>query len=237
MRETIIDTYATKSFDLAVDEVLDSGRNLSGFVLAYGQAGRGKSIAADRYHCHRGGAYIRVWEGWTQTNFLQRLLFEVRGKNEDLPRHNANRCKEMIVNILQREPKPLFIDEADRLSIGRIEDLRDIFEMSAAPIVLIGEEGLHGLLAERRRIWSRVVHEVFFGPIVGAEVALYAMQATGLDMDSEVSIAIAQKCEGDFRLVRNMLVLLEKTAKAAESNSITQEMCEVVFKARNWRRK
>ena len=124
MREVIIETDAMIRFNSAVDEVAGADRMLSGFVLAYGQAGRGKSVAADRYHYQRGGAYVRVWQGWSQTAFLQRLLFEVRGKNMDMPRHTGNRCKELVVQLLEAEPKPIFIDEADRLRIDRIEDLR-----------------------------------------------------------------------------------------------------------------
>lgn len=165
MREVIIETEAMSRFDTAVDTVLDADRAFSAFVLAYGQAGRGKSVAADRYYIQRGGAYVRVWQGWSQSAFLQRLLFEVRGRNGDVPTHNGNRCKEIIVDLLNKKRVPLFIDEADRLKIDRIEDLRDIHEMTGAPVVLIGEEGLLGLLSERRRIWSRVAHEVEFGPI------------------------------------------------------------------------
>ena len=94
MRAIIIDTEAKTQFDGAVDACLASDKALSGFILAYGQAGRGKSVAADGYHCYRNvGAYVRVWQGWSQSAFLQRLLFEVRGSNEDMPRYNGNRCK------------------------------------------------------------------------------------------------------------------------------------------------
>ena len=237
MRETIIETEAMGRFDSAVDDVVNAERGLSGFVLAYGQAGRGKSVAADRYHYTRGGAYVRVWQNWSQTSFLQRLLFEVRGKNTDMPRHTGNKCKEVIVQLLQDERKPLFIDEADRLKIDRIEDLRDIHEMTGAPVVLIGEEGIFGLLSERRRIWSRVAYEVEFGPISSAEVALYAMQAAGLDIPLALSSEIAQRTEGDFRLVRNMMLLLEKTAKAAGSFTVDRAMLNTVLSARSWRRK
>ena len=195
MREVIIETDAMIRFDSAVDEVAGADRMLSGFVLAYGQAGRGKSVAADRYHYQRGGAYVRVWQGWSQTAFLQRLLFEVRGKNMDMPRHTGNRCKELVVQLLEAEPKPIFIDEADRLRIDRIEDLRDIHEMTGAPVVLIGEEGIFGLLHERRRIWSRIAYEVEFGPVSPAEIALYAQQAAGLDLPLSLSTEIAQKTE------------------------------------------
>lgn len=237
MREVIIDTEAMSRFDSAVDEVTGAERGLSGFVLAYGQAGRGKSVAADRYHYQRGGAYLRVWQNWSQTSFLQRLLFEVRGKNTDMPRHTGNRCKELIVQALEADCKPLFIDEADRLKIDRIEDLRDIHEMTGAPIVLIGEEGIFGLLSERRRIWSRVAYEIEFGPISPAEIALYAMQAAGLDINLELAAEMARKTEGDFRLVRNMCLLLEKAAKAQEAFKVDREMLETAFTARNWRRK
>lgn len=237
MRETIIDTEAMTKFDTAVDEVVNAERGLSGFVLAYGQAGRGKSVAADRYYYTRGGAYVRVWQGWSQTSFLQRLLFEVRGKDADMPRHTGNRCKELIVQLLQNDRKPLFIDEADRLKIDRIEDLRDIHEMTGAPVVLIGEEGIFGLLSERRRIWSRVAYEVEFGPISPSEVSLYAMQAAGLDVPLALSSEIAQKTEGDFRLVRNMLLLLEKSAKAAGIFTVDRAMLDTALSARSWRRK
>ena len=148
------------AFEEAVDSALGSEKGLSGFILAYGQAGRGKSVAADGYHISRTtGAYVRVWQNWSQSAFLQRLLFEVRGSKEDMPRINGNRCKEIIVQLLKDRKQPLFIDEADRLKIDRIEDLRDIYEMTGVPVILIGEEGLLGLLSERRRIWSRVPTE------------------------------------------------------------------------------
>lgn len=237
MREVIIETEAMGRFDSAVDAVTQADRGLTGFVLAHGQAGRGKSVAADRYHYSRGGAYIRVWQNWSQTAFLQRVLFEVRGKNTDMPRHTGNRCKEMIVQLLEENRQPLFVDEADRLHIDRIEDLRDIHEMTGAPIVLIGEEGIFGLLHERRRIWSRVAHEVEFGPLSPAEVGIYAMQAAGLEIPGDLCGRMAQRSEGDFRLVRNMLLLLEKTARATGTKTVDTEMLDLALASKPWRRK
>lgn len=237
MRDIIIETDATTRFNAAMDAVRDGGKYASGFVLVHGQAGRGKSVAADRYHFLNGGAYVRVWQGWSQTAFLQRLLFEVRGKDTDIPRHTGNRCKEMIVELLQSNPLPIFIDEADRLKVDRIEDLRDIHEITGVPVVLIGEEGLYNLLIARRRIWSRVAYEVEFGPISPAEVAMYAMQAAGLNVPPEFCVELAQKAEGDFRLVRNMMILLEQAAKAAENFTVDRGMLDTVFSARSWRRK
>lgn len=224
-------------FDEAVDDVLSAGPGTSGFVLAYGQAGRGKSVAADRYCTQRSGVHMRVWEGWSQTSFMQRLLFEIRARNGDMPRHTGNRCKEYIVDLLDKERKPIFVDEADRLAMPRIEDLHDIHEMTGAPIVLIGEEGLIGLLSERRRIWSRVAYEVEFTGITAPDVALYAMQAAGLKITAELCQAIVAKSEGDFRLVRNVCLLLERAAKARGDFTPDREMVDTVLSSKSWRRK
>lgn len=241
MRDVIITTDAMARFNAATDEILESGKAMSGFILAYGQAGRGKSVAADQYHIERGGAYVRVWQGWSQTAFMQRLLFEVRGKDLDMPRHTGQRCKEMIVNILDEqrrngEMRPIFVDEADRLKIDRIEDLRDIHEMSGVPIILIGEEGLLDMLSNRRRIWSRVVQEVEFGPLNPVEVGIYAMKAAGLDIPADECAKIAARAEGDFRLVRNMMLLLERSAKATGNFVVDADALEMVLSARSWRR-
>ena len=237
MRDVIIPTDATARFNTVVDTVVEADKGISGFILAYGQAGRGKSVAADQYYYQRGGTYVRVWEGWTQAAFLQRVLFEVRKKKGDLPKGSANKCKQNLVELLDKTRNPIFIDEADRLAIARIEDLRDIHEITGVPIVLIGEEGLFGLLSERRRIWSRVVGEVEFGPISAAEVAMYAMKAAALDIPAELCGRIAERAEGDFRLVRNMMLLLEKAAKAAENFTVDVTMLDGVLSARSWRRK
>lgn len=126
----------------------------------------------------------------------------------DMPRHNGTRCKEMIIEILEEDYKPLFIDEADRLSIDRIEDLRDIFEMTGVPIVLIGEEGIWGLLRERRRIMSRVAHEVEFSPISPVEVSLFLNNATDLLIPADLCQRITKQADGDFRIVRNKCSLM-----------------------------
>lgn len=236
MRDTIIETEAMSRFDTAVDEVAADEQAISGFILAYGQAGRGKSVAARRYAKERGGTLIHVWQGWSQTAFLQSLLAAIRG-GEDMPRMAGTRCKGQIVRELEGGRRPLFIDEADRLRIDRIEDLRDIHELTGVPVVLIGEESIFGLLAERRRIWSRVINEVEFAPASPAEVALYAMRSTGLDIPMQLASEIARRTEGDFRLIRNLIFQLEKSAKASGSFKVDDEMLETVLSSRPWRRK
>lgn len=237
MRDIIIDTEAMLNFNAAVDSMLAPDNGLSGFILGHGEAGRGKTFAAQRYHVERGGVYVRAWENWSHTAFMQRLLFEVLEQNGDMPRHNGNRCKEMIIQRLLQKRVAIKVDEADRLNIKLIESLRDILDETGAPVVLIAEEGIFGLLTERRRIWSRVVQEVEFGKINAAEVGMYAMKAAGLDIPADLCVVIADRAEGDFRIVRNMMIQLEQAAKAAETFTVNSDLLETALATRNWRRK
>lgn len=236
MREAFIETDGVGRFGRAVDALLAAGRGTTGFMLAFGQAGRGKTFAAEHHYARLGGVYLRVWQDWTQAAMLQRLLFEAQARNGDMPRSSANRCKTQIVELLGQSRKAVFVDEADRLSIGRINDLRDIHIETGAPIVLIGELELLGLLSEQRRIWSRVAHEVEFGPIQPDEVAVYAMRSADLDIPPEVCSTMVNRAEGDFRLIRNMLLLLEQAARAKETSEVDAAMLDDVLASRSWRR-
>lgn len=238
MREITIDIESMLRFDEAVDSMLDPASGLSGFLVAHGQAGRGKTVAAQRYHVSRGkSVYLDVMQSWSQTAFLRELLYEVKGANGDKPRFTKDRCKDMIISLLKNKRMAIIVDEADRLTIERIEDLRDISKRTGAAIVLVAEEDIFGLLNERRRVWSRVVHEIEFGPINAAEVAVYAMKAAGLDIPAELCRSIATRSEGDFRIVRNMMIAIEKAAKAAGTFKVDSEILETALATRTWRRK
>ena len=238
MRDVTIDIEAMSRFDEAVDAMLDPASGLSGFLVAHGQAGRGKTVAAQRYHVRSDKTvYLDVLEGWSQTAFLRELLFEVNGENGDKPRFSKDRCKDMIISLLKNKRMAIIVDEADRLNIERIEDLRDISKRTGAAIVLVAEEDIYGLLNERRRVWSRVVYEIEFGAINAAEVAIFAMRAAGLDIPAELCRTIAVRSEGDFRIVRNMMLAVEKAAKAAGTVKVDSDILDTALATRTWRRK
>ena len=70
-----------------------------------------------------------------------------------------------------------------------------------------------------------------------ANARLTRLQAAALDIPSDLCAAITRKAEGDFRLVRNMMLLLEKAAKAAECFHVDEAMLDTALSARTWRRK
>ncbi len=239
MKSVFVETSNVTAFRRAVLTVEDTERGQPGIVVAWGQAGRGKTFAARNSHAERGGVYLSAWEGMTQAAFLARLCRETTG-DKTAPR-SAHACKVRIIETLvkrrdQGQVASIYMDEADRLAIGRINDLRDIHNETGCAVILIGEEELIGLLSNQRRIWSRVTQEVAFAPVDEADIAAFALESADLDMTDEACALVRATSDGDMRLVRNMVQLLEQAAKARETNIADAAMVKAVQKLRSWRR-
>jgi DNA transposition AAA+ family ATPase len=108
-------------------------------------------------------------------------------------------------------PKPstslVIIDEADRLTIDSLEQVRDEFDRSAVSIILIGMPGLEKRLARYPQLYSRVgfVHE--FRPLTKAQILSVLRtrwRPKGVDLpietfDDESLAAIVRITGGNFR--------------------------------------
>ena len=221
-----IETENVSRFEAVMRQALDTERGRPGMVCVYSPAGLGKTLAAERHYAQHGGAYVRVWEDWSQMAFLQAIAFELTGERP----HGADRCKWAICEALADNRRVVYVDEADRLSIKRIEDLRDIYVYTGAPIVLIGEMGLPTMLSGRARVDDRIPGEyrIEFGGITPTDVMLYAQEAAGLTMSPETCALVAKATKGNFRRVHNLLLSLEQAALAAETAEIDADMVKRV---------
>ncbi len=217
-----IETENVSKFGRVMRQALDTERGRPGMVCVSSPAGLGKTLAAEQHYAQHGGAYVRVWEDWTQQALLQAICFELAGTRP----HGADRCKWAICNALMDNRRVIYVDEADRLNIKRIEDLRDIYVYTGVPIVLIGEPGLPTMLSARSRVDDRIPNEyrVEFGPITSTDVLLYAQEAAGLSLTPEACALVAKSTKGNFRRIHNMLLSLEQAAAAAETVEVDAEL-------------
>lgn len=221
-----IETANVTRFRAALAMAQDTEKGRPGMLMVSGEAGLGKTLAALNAHAENGGVYLRAWEDWTQAAFLQALCFEVAG----LRPHGANRCKTRIVEVMGQADanSTIFMDEADRLHIGRLEDLRDIHDLTGAPIVLIGELGLGSRVAARSRIDDRIPSEfrIRFEPITNQDISMYAAAAAGLKLSAEACAVVHALCKGNFRRAHNLIISLEQMAKAAETGKVDEAMAK-----------
>jgi DNA transposition AAA+ family ATPase len=131
----------------------------------------------------------------------------------------------------------ILIDEADRLRMGSLEQVRSIFDASRVGIVLIGMPGLEKRLARYAQFYSRIgfVHE--FRPLGTTEIRrLLAQRWTpdGVHLPEQpwaedAIAAIIRITGGNFRLLNRLLTQMERIL---EINSLREVSKDAVDAAR-----
>lgn len=128
----------------------------------------------------------------------------------------------------------ILIDEADRLRMASLEQVRAIFDASEVGIVLIGMPGLEKRLARYAQFYSRIgfVHE--FRPLGTAEIRrLLAQRWTpagvnlpGQPWAEEAIAAIVRISGGNFRLLNRLLTQMERILEINSLQDVTKEVVE-----------
>ncbi|MEG2173742.1 MAG: ATP-binding protein [Desulfovibrionaceae bacterium] len=226
MKKVFIETNNVQQLRRAVQQAEDFEKGRPGMVAVWGEAGSGKTEAARMLYAEK-GVYLRAMEGITQAAFLQDLCYEVKGSRP----HGAHRCKMAIIEALDDTRTTIYLDEADRLDVRRIEDLRDIHDITGSPIVLIGEQGLPTKLEARSRIIDRIPEEfrIPFQKMDRSDVALFALDAASLNLSPEACVLVHREAKGNFRRVHNLLLSIEGAARAAGTESVGVDMVKAVI--------
>jgi len=113
------------------------------------------------------------------------------------------------------EPAELVvIDEADRLRTSSLEEVRDLFDRTGVPVVLVGMPGLEKRLARHAQLYSRVGFVHAYKPLRPDELSRLLDErwpdlAPGLPKDGVVDAdaisAIVRMTAGNLRLVTRLL--------------------------------
>ena len=128
----------------------------------------------------------------------------------------------------------LLVDEADRLKMAGLEQLRAIFDGGGIGLVLIGMPGLERRLARYAQLYSRIgfVHE--FRPLGAAEVRtlLAGWRPPGVALpedllaDAEGVAAIIRITGGNFRLLDRLLTQVGRILELNGLGAVTREVVE-----------
>jgi len=221
MKNIFIETARVMAFREAATVVADTVKGQPGLMMAWGYAGRGKTMCAREFAVRTSEAvYVRVYEGWTPRAMLARICQEINGMNPS----RVDLAKQVIIEELDSRPRVLLMDEADRLSTGNIEHLRDVHDETGAPIILIGEPSLYGRLKARRRVWERVTRVVEFGPVTDEDVVVFGVRACDLKIEAAAAQHLVKRCQGSFRLLYHLMIDLERLARANNTKTVTLEL-------------
>ena len=129
----------------------------------------------------------------------------------------------------------ILVDEADRLRMAGLEQIRAIFDEGGIGLVLIGMPGLEKRLARYPQLYSRVgfVHE--FHPLPVEEVRLLLKQhwqppaircpLNGITED-EVVVTLVRITGGNFRLIHRLLTQIARIMEINAMPTVTRQVVE-----------
>ena len=227
MKAEFIETGNTKKFNEICDDMTSSSSLIGpSIAMITAPAGRGKSEAAKHYAVNSDAIYIPPMNIRTPAMVLREISFELAQVRPS----RSDACLTVIGSEMNKNRRLIMIDEADLLQMACLEMLRNVNELFACPILLIGEEELKGKLGSRRRIISRVRHRMEFNPINQPDIAYFFKSSLGTKISADVASAIHQYAKGDWRPVLTVAVSLERAMKASNVKEITVEMVNGIIK-------
>jgi len=228
MKNVFVQTQNAKNFITAMKEAENFGGE-SVLLAFYGPAGRGKTEASRFFAAQEGWTYCRCRKGWQKSELwmLQDLCFEL--KIDPIPKRKKP-AFEAILERLNISPATVIIDEADKMSQGLLEWIRDIVDLTGAPFALVGEKLLRYKMERERRIWSRTLRLIEFAAISTKDILYFTKQSTGLALTAQQADIMRESAEGDFRPVKKQVYFLENLAQVNNADRITDKMVEIAIK-------
>ena len=201
----------------ALERTINRGPHLPGMVVFYGPSGYGKSFAAS-YAANRTRAfYVECKSSWTRKAFLMAVLKEMGISPASSNWEMADQISEELV----LSGRPLIVDEMDHLVDKKaVEVVRDIYEGSQAPILLIGEERLPTKLKRWERFHGRILDFVPAQPAsINDATELTKVYAPGITIAKPLLNKIHQVTRGS---VRRVCVNLDSVREYCASIGINQ---------------
>lgn len=224
MKHKMVQTKDLRRFMQSIDELLNRPQGTEGMGLLWGPPGTGKSTSiafvANMYE----GIYVRALGCWTVTSMLGTLCEELGGKRK-LRRADM---VDFVVGELTKnnaKPRPIFVDEADYCfrQFDMIDSLRDIYDLSGCPVILIGMENIARDIREHDRIARRITQWIEFSGLDMDDARQVAKELCEVEIKPDLVQYIHQQTNGNIGRIVIGLTKIEKYAEANGMKSVSAD--------------
>jgi DNA transposition AAA+ family ATPase len=201
---------------IAMERLTNRPDGLPGLGVLYGPSGYGKTTATVAVANSTQAYYVQLRSAWSKKTLLEKICFEMGIASAKTTAANLD----SICEQLAASQRPLILDEADYLitHAGMVELVRDIYEGSQAPIMLVGEEQLPNKLKKFERFHGRVLNWLPAQPVSIEDAKLLAdAYAQDVELGDDLLNHIVVIAHGS---VRRVVVNLVNLAEAAAINGL-----------------
>ena len=211
MKRIIAQVKNVSALGAAFNALAERDPGVPGIGLVHGFTGAGKSTAVTLLINRNNGVFVRASAVWTPNTMLAALVHELGGQ----PGGNNARMLGYIIESLNREARPIFVDEADYLlsNIKMLETLRDIHDMTQVPLVLIGMDGIQRRITLRPQFSRRITQWVEFKPLDLGDTRTLIDSVCEVTITDDLAGKLHHAAGGSIGLMTVGLARIEAVAK------------------------
>lgn len=227
--DRIVITENVEKFLGAVRALWHASAGEEGMGFLYGNPGEGKSTTlayAFNHEAreHGGAVLLRARADWTMTTMLQGLMRELGLK----PGHRRSQMVDAIIQKLVEREQAIFIDEVDYLfyrstghhGLNCLDCLRDIYDLTRVPIVLIGEEDSAKEIDTNprfSRFKRRITQRVQFKGLSLEDTRRVAAELCEVAVEADLLKRVHEATKGN---IGHMVIALGKVEAFARTNGL-----------------
>lgn len=216
----VVTTAPLKNVALANNlmlRLMDRSSHLPGMGVFYGPSGWGKTVAGSYVANKHRAYYVQCRSTWPKKALLHAILREMGVP----PARLVYEMVDQVIDQLSMSRRPLIVDEMDHLVEKRdVELIRDIYEGSGAPILMIGEEQFPAKLRRWERFHNRILAWQQAQPADLGDVRhLAKMYAPKVKIEDELLERMLRETRG---VVRRICVNLDHIREFAVANGVVE---------------
>ena len=220
MKHKMAMTKNVKRFLASVRELQNRSLGTEGMGLLWGQPGEGKSTTIAYAVNMLDGVFLRANACWTVTSMLSALMTE-------LGLMPTSRKAPMVMKVVQKlmeQPRPVFVDESDYLfrQADMVDVLRDIYDLTGAPVILIGMEEMARKIQARGKFARRITQWIEFSGIDAADVRILADTICEIAITDDLLDFIRTAARGNIGRMTTALSRIESFGRTNQIKSVSR---------------
>ena len=227
MKHLIVKTKDVRRFDDGIRQLLNRSKGVEGQGVVWGPPGVGKTTALTLLANDHDAVYIRALGCSTVTSILGDLCKYLGGERKcrrtDMVDFIINRLKKGVAGEPDPAPRPIIVDEADYCikQFDIMDSLRDIYDISGCPVILVGMEDIARRLQENGRFARRLTQWIEFRGLDLDDTTLVAEACCEVKIMPDLIEYVHAQTVGNVGRIKVGLDKIEKFARGNDRVSVS----------------